>query len=201
VLLVERRRFPRWKVCGACLSGQALAALEQAGQGPLLDQLGARPLRSLQLGLEGARAELALPAGRVLSRLALDDGFLLTNQWSRYQAYVDSASTVDVLASRTNVTATVADNLVQFTIPSGTRLSSARIRWNGSVSTTFAVDVGTTDMGNSTVTNRWVPTVSGYREDSGAVLELTPSLDVTNMTRVFVGPVITSVWNAVKLDW
>jgi len=27
VLLVERRRFPRWKVCGACLSGQALAAL------------------------------------------------------------------------------------------------------------------------------------------------------------------------------
>jgi 2-polyprenyl-6-methoxyphenol hydroxylase-like FAD-dependent oxidoreductase len=53
VLLVERRRFPRWKVCGACLSGQALAALEQAGQGPLLDQLGARPLRSVQLGLQG----------------------------------------------------------------------------------------------------------------------------------------------------
>ncbi len=76
VLLVERRRFPRWKVCGACLSGQALAALEHAGQGPLLDQLGARPLRSLQLGLQGARAELALPAGRVLSRLALDQGLV-----------------------------------------------------------------------------------------------------------------------------
>jgi len=76
VLLVERRRFPRWKVCGACLSGQALAALAEAGQAPLLDQLGARPLRSLQLGLQGARAELALPAGRVLSRLALDQGLV-----------------------------------------------------------------------------------------------------------------------------
>ena len=76
VLLVERRRFPRWKVCGACLSGQALAALAEAGQTPLLDQLGARPLRSVQLGLQGNRTELALPAGQVLSRLALDQGLV-----------------------------------------------------------------------------------------------------------------------------
>ena len=76
VLLVERRRFPRWKVCGACLSGQALAALAEAGQTPLLDQLGARPLRSVQLGLQGARTELALPEGRVLSRMALDQGLV-----------------------------------------------------------------------------------------------------------------------------
>ena len=76
VLLVERRPFPRWKVCGACLSGQALAALTEAGQGPLLDQLGARPLRSVRLGLQGAAAELALPAGRVLSRMALDQGLV-----------------------------------------------------------------------------------------------------------------------------
>jgi flavin-dependent dehydrogenase len=76
VLLVERRRFPRWKVCGACLSGQALAALEEAGQAPLLDLLGARPLRSVQLGLQGLRTELPLPAGRVLSRRALDQGLV-----------------------------------------------------------------------------------------------------------------------------
>jgi flavin-dependent dehydrogenase len=63
-------------VCGACLSGQALAALAEAGQTPLLDQLGARPLRSVQLGLQGTRTELALPAGRVLSRLALDQGLV-----------------------------------------------------------------------------------------------------------------------------
>ena len=31
VLLVEQRHFPRWKVCGACLSPQALAVLEAAG--------------------------------------------------------------------------------------------------------------------------------------------------------------------------
>ena len=64
VLLVERRRFPRWKVCGACLSGQALAALAEAGQAPLLDRLGARPLRSVQLGLQGpARSWLCRPGG------------------------------------------------------------------------------------------------------------------------------------------
>ncbi len=33
VLLVEKKRFPRWKVCGACLNGQALAVLDSTGLG------------------------------------------------------------------------------------------------------------------------------------------------------------------------
>lgn len=38
-LLVEKRAFPRWKICGSCLNGVALKALETAGLGDLLDGL------------------------------------------------------------------------------------------------------------------------------------------------------------------
>jgi len=72
VLLVEKRAFPRWKICGSCLNGVALRALETAGLGHLLDALGAIPLERIHLGLQGRELELALPAGRSLSRGRLD---------------------------------------------------------------------------------------------------------------------------------
>jgi flavin-dependent dehydrogenase len=72
VLLVDKRTFPRWKICGSCLNGVALRALETAGLGHLLDGLGAVPLQRIRLGLQGRELELALPAGRSLSRGRLD---------------------------------------------------------------------------------------------------------------------------------
>ncbi len=72
VLLVEKRVFPRWKVCGSCLNGVALRALEEAGLGHLVGDLGAVPLGRIRLGLQGRQLELALPAGRSLSRGRLD---------------------------------------------------------------------------------------------------------------------------------
>jgi flavin-dependent dehydrogenase len=72
VLLVEKQVFPRWKICGSCLNGVALGALEQAGLGHLLDELGAVPLGRICIGLQGRQLELALPAGRSLSRGRLD---------------------------------------------------------------------------------------------------------------------------------
>jgi flavin-dependent dehydrogenase len=72
VLLVEKRPFPRWKICGSCLNGAALKALEKAGLGDLLDGLGAAGLGRIRLGLQGHRLELILPAGRSLSRSRLD---------------------------------------------------------------------------------------------------------------------------------
>ena len=72
VLLVEKRAFPRWKICGSCLNGVALRALETAGLGHLLDALGAVPLERIRLGLQGRQLELALPEGRSLSRGRLD---------------------------------------------------------------------------------------------------------------------------------
>ncbi len=72
VLLVEKRPFPRWKVCGTCLNGLALGALAQAGLPDLVDRLGGVPLARLRLGLEHHQTELDLPLGRSLSRGRLD---------------------------------------------------------------------------------------------------------------------------------
>ena len=72
VLLVEKRAFPRWKICGSCLNGVALRTLETAGLGDLVDALGAAPLERIRLGVQGHQLELALPAGRSLSRGRLD---------------------------------------------------------------------------------------------------------------------------------
>ena len=76
VLLVEQRHFPRWKVCGACLSPQALAALKTAGLGDLVAAQGGLPLERLQLGVAGLVSPIALGAGRVLSRSRLDQALL-----------------------------------------------------------------------------------------------------------------------------
>ena len=76
VLLVEQRLFPRWKVCGACLSPQALAALQTAGLGDLVAAQGGLSLDQLQLGVAGLVSPIALGAGRVLSRSRLDQALL-----------------------------------------------------------------------------------------------------------------------------
>ena len=72
VLLVEKRAFPRWKVCGTCLNGVALGALAEAGLAGLVNRLGGVPLVRLRLGLQQHQTDLELPLGRSLSRGSLD---------------------------------------------------------------------------------------------------------------------------------
>ena len=76
VLLVEKRRFPRWKVCGACFNGQAQAALASVDQGHLLESLGGLPLRRLRLGLGGRQTCCALPPGWDVSRSRFDQALV-----------------------------------------------------------------------------------------------------------------------------
>ena len=72
VLLVEQRFYPRWKVCGACLSPQAIAVLEAAGMGELVAENGGRWLDSLELGVAGLVSPIAFGSAQVLSRACLD---------------------------------------------------------------------------------------------------------------------------------
>lgn len=72
VLLVDRAAFPRGKVCGCCLNGQALFALRAAGLPSLTARLGAWPLTEVRLAAGGRHARLPLPAGEAVSREALD---------------------------------------------------------------------------------------------------------------------------------
>ena len=72
VLLVDRRRFPRDKVCGGCLSARTVARLGQLGLDKAVDQLGGKALRRLKLAGWGHLVSLSLPGGISVSRSALD---------------------------------------------------------------------------------------------------------------------------------
>ena len=72
VLLVDQAQFPRSKVCGSCLNGYAIAALDRIGLGSLPAQLGAVPLKRVTLTAGGRRADIPFSNGVSLSRTALD---------------------------------------------------------------------------------------------------------------------------------
>ncbi|TVS03459.1 MAG: FAD-dependent oxidoreductase [Cyanobium sp. PLM2.Bin73] len=76
VLLVEKRRFPRWKVCGCCLNGQACSVLAAVGLGGLIDGQGGVPLNQIRVGLGGRQASFPLPDGRALSRERFDQALV-----------------------------------------------------------------------------------------------------------------------------
>ena len=76
VLLVDRRRPPRDKICGCCLNQAALAQLRAIGLGDLPGRLGAVPLTGLRLLRKERRARVPLPPGAALSRGALDTALL-----------------------------------------------------------------------------------------------------------------------------
>ncbi len=72
VLLVERARLPRDKVCGCCLGGAGVDLLRGEGLGAELDALRPSPLRLLDLRVGRARATVPLRPGMVVSRSILD---------------------------------------------------------------------------------------------------------------------------------
>jgi menaquinone-9 beta-reductase len=76
VLIVEKKRFPRSKVCGACLSRQALEVLQSAELGHLVARQGGIEIDELELGFRGRSARLSLASGAVLSRARLDSALV-----------------------------------------------------------------------------------------------------------------------------
>jgi flavin-dependent dehydrogenase len=76
VLLVDKSDFPRPKVCGCCLNGQALSLLQARGLGHVIEDHGAIPLHRAVLAAGGHRAVFSLPTGVALSRELLDMGLI-----------------------------------------------------------------------------------------------------------------------------
>ncbi|MDX9975767.1 MAG: FAD-dependent oxidoreductase, partial [FCB group bacterium] len=72
VLLVDKARFPRYKVCGCCLNARALSALDAVGLGGLAGRLGGIPLHTVLVGRCGHRIGVRLPGGMAVSREAFD---------------------------------------------------------------------------------------------------------------------------------
>ena len=75
-LLVDKRSFPRKKVCGACLNATALEVLSSVSFDTQLHDLGANRLDSLELRIAGRSTRLALPGGIALSRERLDEALV-----------------------------------------------------------------------------------------------------------------------------
>jgi len=76
VLLVDKCAFPRPKVCGCCLNGQALALLQTRGLGRVIYDHGAVPLNQIVFATKRYRAAIPFPAGVALSRKILDMGLI-----------------------------------------------------------------------------------------------------------------------------
>jgi flavin-dependent dehydrogenase len=72
VLLIDRARFPRDKVCGCCLNVEAEEAINRLGGRAKAELDSAPVLRAVELRSPRAGARLALPGGRAVSRSALD---------------------------------------------------------------------------------------------------------------------------------
>lgn len=72
VLLVDRSRFPRSKVCGCCLSRAAVEMLATLGLSDLSGRFGANRLETLILAGPRGRASIPLEGGVALSRSTLD---------------------------------------------------------------------------------------------------------------------------------
>ncbi len=94
VLLVERRGFPRWKVCGACLNGRGLAVLDAVGLGNLASQLDAIPLKTFDLRHRGRSALLPLPSGVALSRARMDAALTDEARFAGAEVYLETQATV-----------------------------------------------------------------------------------------------------------
>jgi flavin-dependent dehydrogenase len=71
-LLVDKAAFPRAKVCGGCLNGNALATLESLGLGHVPPGIGGQPISRFEFAARGRRATISLPHGVAVSRAAFD---------------------------------------------------------------------------------------------------------------------------------
>ena len=73
VLLLEKKRFPRRKVCGACLNHAAVTLLEENGFGDSLRECGGSELTQFEMRAGSRPLRLALPSGGLaISRAVLD---------------------------------------------------------------------------------------------------------------------------------
>lgn len=71
-LLIDRKRFPRDKVCGGCLNARAVATLRQLGVGSILDGPTVAAVDSLHLQTRRRRATVAIAGGVAIVRSEFD---------------------------------------------------------------------------------------------------------------------------------
>ena len=118
----------------------------------------------------------------------------------RYSAYSSGANNVEVLATFTGITATYAGGVITFTIPSGVKIISAKIRVDAV--STVTVDMGTVDMGNTSMSDRWMPLVQAWREDTGQpLMGMTSFIDLVNYSKFIIYNLTASTTCQIRLGF
>lgn len=80
VALLDQADFPRRKVCGCCLNGNAMAALKQCDLADLPKSLGAKPVVRMQLRCGSRSAELPFQDNWSVSRTRFDAALIEQSQ-------------------------------------------------------------------------------------------------------------------------
>ncbi len=88
VLLVERAKFPRAKVCGSCLGAAGLALLTQLGLPGLAEVTESPRVEELRIRYRGLELSVLVPAGRSISRERLD-GLLVAAAIAEGASFMD----------------------------------------------------------------------------------------------------------------
>ncbi len=94
VLLVERRAFPRPKVCGGCLGPRAIACLHDLGLDPTRID-GAMLLDRVRVHVAGTDAVLPLPEGVAVDRSDLDQRLLVLAEEAGVEVWTEARARVD----------------------------------------------------------------------------------------------------------
>lgn len=76
-LLVDRRGFPRRKVCGGCLAPAGVRALAEAGLGGVLDRVGTRRIGTLRMFARGASLPVTIEPYVTVERAEFDEAVAL----------------------------------------------------------------------------------------------------------------------------
>jgi len=72
VLLIEKKSFPRYKVCGCCLNRRVIENLREMGLGPMLESAGATPIERFDVRYRSKSAQVEIDGGLSLSRSRFD---------------------------------------------------------------------------------------------------------------------------------
>jgi hypothetical protein len=104
----------------------------------------------------------------------------------RYDACPSVPNTIWVMATSTNIAALRAGSTFTFTIPSGTRLLSSKIRVDGgnTDSGSIYLVLGTNDMNNSSTVNNWIPVCNATRDDTYANIPVTAQTYSSDNTQI-----------------
>ena len=121
----------------------------------------------------------------------------------RYQADATAGEEVEVLATAAGITYSSTGNVGTFSIPSGVHLSSVRLRVPGAAVTAgqFTFDMGTVDMSNSSLANRWGPLTAVFVESTGSTQPTSTTLDLSNHSKFTINNMSGSVTNHVRLSF